>query len=128
MRRLFFIVFLCAFVATPAMADFYGGCVSHNWVSGYYAGNGGEFTLSSNGAPGLLLDLSAYQAGVTSNVAGATASPSLQTFCLERQEYISSPTDIIVSETWTGGVPDPQWNPGTSHDPVSHAICGGNLC
>ena len=124
-RRVIFVALLCSFAATPAMADFYGGRVSSNRIAGYYASNGGEFTLSSNGGPGLLLDLSAYEPGVTSNVAGSTATPSFQTFCIEYKEYVGSPMDIVVSETWTGGTQYPQWDPTNPHDPASHAIYGG---
>jgi len=82
------------------MADYYGGQVNYNRIGGYYSGNGGEFTLSSDGGPGLLLDLSGY-AAETKNQTGSTTIPSFQTFCVERTEYIESPMEIWVSTTST---------------------------
>ena len=33
-------------------------------------------------------------------MAGSTATPSFQTFCVERTEYVASPMDIVVSTTF----------------------------
>jgi len=116
MRKLIFITIVCAFVAAPAMADFYGGRVYYNRIGGYYSGSGGEFTLSTDGGPGLLLNLSAYKEGVTSYVSGSTAS--FQTFCVEGTEYIASPMDIMVSTTFVNELSGGVAGPG------SHAILG----
>jgi len=112
MRKLVFIAIVCAVVAVPALADYSGGRVYYNRIGGYYSGNGGEFTLSTDGGPGLLLDLSAY-AATTKNQTGSTATPSFQTFCVEGTEYIASPMDIMVSTTTAEGIS------------YSHAILGG---
>jgi len=118
MKRVIFTTIVCAFVAAPAMADFYGGQVYYNRIGGYYSGQGGEFTLSSDGGLGLLLNLSAYKEGVTKNVTGSTAFPSFQTFCVEGTEYVASPMEMMVSTTFVdesiGGVTGPG----------SHAILG----
>ena len=117
MRKLVFIAIVCAFMAVPAMADYSGGWVYYNRIGGYYSGNGGEFTLSTDGGPGLLLNLSAY-AATTKNQTGSTATPSFQTFCVEATEYIASPMEIMVSTTFI--------NEGTGAvtGPGSHAILG----
>jgi hypothetical protein len=114
MRRLIFISIVCAFVTAPAMADYYGGQIYYNRIGGYYSGNGGEFTLSTDGGTGLLLDLSAY-ATTTKNQPGSTATPSFQSFCVEGTEYVASPMQIMVSTTTAEGTSD------------SHAVLGGKL-
>lgn len=70
-------------LVAPAVADFSGTpmAVGLTRVSGYYSGDGGEFTLT----PGPL---------ATGMVTGAYAdigSDSWQTFCVERNEYVSPP-------------------------------------
>jgi hypothetical protein len=115
MRKLVFIALVCGFVAAPALADIYGGRVLYNRVGGYFSGNGGEFTLSSDGGPGLLLDLSAYINGVTKNVLG---SSDFQTFCVETSEYVFQPMDIVVSTTFINE------STGAVSGPGSHAILG----
>lgn len=112
MRTLTFITVVLAFMPTLAMADYYGGQIYYNRIAGYYSGNGGEFTLSTDGGSGLLLNLSAY-AATTKNQTGSTAKPSFQTFCVETTEYVASPMEIVVSTTTAEGITD------------SHAILGG---
>ena len=120
MRRVLFAVIVCAFMATPVLADYYGGRVNWGRVGGYYSGNGGEFSLSSDGGPGLLLSNSAY----ADTTRGEDGNPeSFQTFCIERGEYVAQPMDIMVSTTWTSGS-IPQWDT-IAHSPASHAIQGG---
>lgn len=119
MKNLHIVICLtCLLAAAPASADFYGGQVYYNRIGGYYSGQGGEFTLSSDGGLGLLLNLSAYKEGVTKNVTGSTAFPSFQTFCVEGTEYVASPMEMMVSTTFVdesiGGVTGPG----------SHAILG----
>jgi len=118
MRKLFFISLVCGFVAVPALADIYGGRVWYNRIGGYYSGNGGEFTLSNDGGPGLLLDLSAYIEGVTKNVLGSSTLPSFQTFCVETSEYVAQPMDIVVSTTFVNEAT------GAITGSGSHAILG----
>ena len=107
-----FVCLLCLFVTAPALGDFYGGRVNYNRINGYYSGNGGEFTLSSDGGLGLLLDLSAYSS-LTKNQIGPTGLASFQTFCVETGEYVAQPMDIVVSTTSAEGISN------------SHAILGG---
>ena len=118
MRRLTFISILCAFVTAPVFADSYtdgtvtyGGRINYT-QSPYGYGRGGEFTVSSDGAPGLLLSNSAYVYGTTARV--DTRPESFQTFCVETDEYIYSGNQIYVSESFVNG------------DPGSHAWMGGS--
>ena len=119
---------MCAFVATPVLADYYGGQVY--WeridVPKYYSGNGGEFTLRSDGGLGLLLSNSAY-AETTRDQGGY--DKSFQTFCIERTEYVRQPMGIMVSTSWTPNSDGsssqiPQWG-ADPLEPASHAILGG---
>ena len=103
-------VLVLGLVAAPALADYYGGRVYYSQTAGYAAGNGGEFTLRHDGAPGLLLSNSAYAASTRG--VGANAE-SFQTFCVENTEYTAQPMDITVSTTSTLG------------GPGSHAVQGG---
>jgi hypothetical protein len=99
---------LCLFVAAPALADYSGGQVYYDRITGYYSGNGGEFTLSGTG---LLLDLSAYSS-LAKNQSNPTV-PSFQTFCVETAEYVAQPMNIEVSTTFVDGTSG------------SHAVWGG---
>jgi len=122
MRKLVFIAVVCAFLACPALADFYAGSANLGQTGtvgtiDYSDGGGGEFTISNSA-----LSISAYVA-TTSGITGA--ANSFQTFCVETGEYTTSPVDIVVSTTWTpDGTPlIPQWDTVT-HSPASHAIQG----
>ena len=92
-----------------------------NWdrKDGYYAGQGGEFTIWGSG---LLLSNSAYADSTTSGLAwDSKGGPeSFQTFCLEMGERIYEPMRIWVSEEAAG--PDSDDN-----GPGSHAWYGGVL-
>lgn len=117
MRRVVFIALMCAFVATPVLADphgdgYSGGTADWEREAGYYAGQGGEFTIEGDG---LLLSNSAY-AATTSGI-GSDAD-SFQTFCLETGENIHEPMDIWVSQENAGA------EPGV-YGPGSHAWEGG---
>ncbi len=123
MKRVVFITALCAFIlaAKPVLADFYGGQVLYNRISGHHSGNGGEFTLSRDPAGGgLQLSLSAYS-GLTKNLTGSAGLPSFQTFCIEKGEFISSPMEIVVSTTSIDETLGTIGLPGSG----SHAIKGG---
>ena len=115
MRKLIFITIVCTFLAAPALADWYGGRIYYYRINGYYSGNGGEFTLRSDGAPGLLLSNSAYDAK-TRGKDGNTES--FQTFCVETAEYVAQPMDIVVSTTFVNEATGKITGPG------SHAILG----
>jgi hypothetical protein len=110
MKKVIIMLAALVLIAAPAMADYSGGRVYYDRLTGYYAGNGGEFTLQSDGGPGLLLNISAYSSKTSNLKAGA---PSFQTFCVETAEFIASPMDIVVSTTSTTG------------SAGSHAIWGG---
>jgi hypothetical protein len=102
MKRLILISILCAFIAAPAFAGhgagYSGGKVNWTRVSGHFGGNGGEFTIYSDGGPGLLLSNGDY-ASTTKGKAGK--AESFQTFCIELGEYIVSQMDVWVSEAST---------------------------
>jgi hypothetical protein len=130
MKKLLVSFMICAFMAaTPVLAvpshgaGYYGGRV--NWIrlNGYYAGNGGEFTIYSDGGPGLLLSNAAYD----SKTSGKAGHPeSFQTFCLETAEYVNNPMDVWVSTAWANGASNkPQWDTSNDHFPQSHAYKGG---
>jgi hypothetical protein len=105
MRKLIFVIsiLMVLMTGTMVMAD----TVSVTRVSGYYSGNGGEFTLFPSFAVP-----SDYVPGTTSGI--GAGSPSIQTFCLETSEYVSVP----------GGPYEAVWNNGAvygggSYDPIS---------
>lgn len=103
-------------LAAPALADYSGGQVYWDRLSGYYAGNGGEFTIRSDGPPGLLLSNSAYDAEARGK--GGYAE-SFQTFCVERGEYVAKPMQITVSTTFIDE------SDGSVTGDGSHAVKGG---
>jgi hypothetical protein len=103
-------------LAAPALADYSGGRVYYNRIDGYYAGSGGEFTLRSDGGPGLLLSNAAYDAKARGQDGNAE---SFQTFCVETAEYVAQPMDIMVSTMFINE------DTGVVTDPGSHAIKGG---
>ncbi len=99
-------------------AGFDGGRAYYDRITGYYQGQGGEFTLRHpDGYPdpetrGLLLSNAAYHSWTKARDGN---SESFQTFCLEATEYVAQPMDIWVStqfidgspgsHMWHGGVP-----------------------
>ena len=97
--------------AVSVMADYSGGVVVVDRVSGYYSGPGGEFTLST-----ATLSTSEYSTSPTStkNIlinSSTSAGPmvtSFQTFCVETDENVDPPSDVIekttVNEYWSGGI------------------------
>lgn len=115
-----FILIFIAFVGKPLLAGptgthgdgFTGGQVNYARVSGYYTGNGGEFTIQSDGGPGLLLSNAAYN--LSKGTRGVAGSESFQTFCIEYTEYIKEPMEVWVSTDWKDGT-----------DGGSHAWFGG---
>jgi len=112
------IIMLAAMVllAAPALADYSGGQVYYDRFSGYYAGNGGEFTIRTDGGVGLLLSNSAYDAKAR-GIKGYTES--FQTFCVEGGEYVAQPMKITVSTTFVDE------STGAVTGSGSHAVKGG---
>ena len=107
-------------IASPALADYYGGRVWYSRVNGYFAGQGGEFTIRPDGAPGFVtLHNQAYSALTK----GLVNPLSFQTFCVEMQEYVAGTMAAVVSTTWTNP-PVPQWG-AAPVQPASHAVKGG---
>jgi hypothetical protein len=110
MKKLFFVIsiLMVLMIAPMVMAD----TVSVTRVSGYYSGNGGEFTLfPSFPVP------SDYVPGTTSGIVVGGA-PNFQSFCVETTEYVNVP----------GGPYEAVFNDGTiygdgggngSYDPLS---------
>ncbi len=76
-------------LAAPALADFSSPAmpVHLTRVAGYYSGGGGEFTLT----PGLTLD-NLVTTGTASDIPGG----SWQSFCLEKNEYVTFPGDYYA--------------------------------
>jgi hypothetical protein len=115
MRKMIFITIVFTCLTAPVLADYYGGRIYYNRIGGYYSGNGGEFTLRSDGGLGLLLSNSAYDA----KTRGEDGNPeSFQTFCVETAEYVAQPMDIVVSTTFVNEAT------GAITGPGSHAILG----
>lgn len=112
MKKVILTAVVGAFLASPALADFYGGRMEWTRVSDHYQGNGGEFTLYHDGNPEYLSN--ARYADGAKNQMGANDTTSFQTFCIEMKEYLTNPMDIWVSTT------DMHGNPGGTH-----AINGG---
>jgi hypothetical protein len=92
MRRVVFITVMCAFVATPVLADWYGGV--GQWDREYYQGQGGEFTIYGYDDKPFLSN-SAY-ADETKNI---NYQGSFETFCIETGEWIYEPMGMVVSTT-----------------------------
>lgn len=106
MRKTIAITALCLCVAAPSWADFYAGTANVTKTNGYFNATScrGEETISNSS-----LHTDGYAAGVTSLGAG-----SFQTFCVERFEYVSNPSQVVVSTTSTTGTEG------------SHAVYGRN--
>jgi len=88
------------------MADYNGGPIIVDRVTNYFGGGGGEFTLSTT------LNTSAYSTLVATQtkdiyIDGAMTT-SFQSFCVETDESVSPPSDVIekttVNEYWSGGM------------------------
>ena len=118
-KSLFAVVF-CLLITIPSMADlcqdqghgdgYDGGYANYSRLSGYYYGDGGEFTLYGDG---LNLSNAAYNSNEDMQTSGLGGhSESFQTFCLEIDEYAGS-ANIWVSTEFKNG------------DPGSHAFKGG---
>lgn len=75
-------------------------------VAGYYAGNGGEFTLDPNAALAAKLKIGTY-----SDIASKPGT--FESFCLEEGEFIHAPADVVINtKALYGGV-------GPAGDPLS---------
>lgn len=115
-RKLLFTLGLVALFVTPVMAaptngaGYDGGSAYISRISGYFAGLGGEFSISGDD----LLLTNTHYSSLAKGVAGAE---SFQTFCVERwvgvPPYSEQPVDLWVSTEFVGG--------GT---PGSHAWVG----
>ena len=101
-----------AFVATPVLADWYGGV--GQWDREYYQGQGGEFTIYGYDDEPFLSN-SAY-ADETKNI---NYQGSFETFCLETGEWISEPLGMVVSTTVINE------STGAVTGAGSHAVLGG---
>jgi len=103
MKRVILTAVVCAFLAAPALADFYGGRMDWTRVSNHYQGNGGEFTLYGYGDFPYLSN--EHYAEAARNQRGTNDTTSFQTFCIEMHEYLQHPMDIWVSTTDMHGTP-----------------------
>ena len=121
MKKIIFTIIICVSITTSALADPIdytnglvddGGIANHTRISGYYTGNGGEFTLYGNS---LTLSNDLYVAS-TSGKGGN--EESFQTFCMERDEYTNPTVNVFVSQS---SVAQP-----TVAGSGSHAYRGGN--
>ena len=103
MKRVVIITVVCAFalIAMPVMADhtnglgWSGGTGKWYRISGYKAGQGGEFTVYDDDTTSMTLLNSAYDSSTKGQYGG---SESFQTFCLEVTERAANPMKIFVSE------------------------------
>ncbi len=123
-RKLLFTLGLVALFVAPVMAaptngaGYDGGTAKVTRLSGYYSGDGGEFTLYG---PDLLLSNSAYSS-LTSNVHHNYAG-SFQTFCVETSEHVLPPSQVGV---WVSTQFIKDEDKGIADgDPGSHAWYGG---
>lgn len=119
MRKLPFLILVCAFLTVPAVADFDSGISVVSREAGYYVPGfgGGEFTLST-----ATLDTT-YYSDLTKNIDtqiyfDGSGNPtrmttSFQTFCLEKDELIG-PLPHMIEQTIVN------WD-GTN----SYAVAGG---
>ena len=116
MRKLIFITIVCAFLAGPALAEITVGPVDIDRNAGYYGGNGGEFTISDYTSTSFFNN-NAYSS-LTKDI--GTSTPSFQTFCMEKTEYVSIP-GIYNAEVSTTFIDETS---GAVTGPGSHAIWG----
>lgn len=104
-KLIFIAVVVGVFVATPALADYYGGMADYSQK--YAAGQGGEFRIE----PDAGFNLSNVMYAPSTRNQGV--SGSFQSFCIEVGEHIYDNSHIKVSETYVDGTPG------------SHAYGGG---
>ena len=115
MKKLIFVTsFLMVLVMAPmVMAD----QVMVYRVSGYYSGNGGEFTLqiiNNDAAPDLNSNWALYSSS-TRDI--GSHDPSFQTFCVETDEYVNvpgGPYNVVLNNSAVAG-----GSGGPSPDPLS---------
>jgi hypothetical protein len=90
--KILIVIGILALTAVPAIAQIDVGSVTINREYGYYAGNGGEFTIYDYDTSTLT---NAAYSDKTRNIPGVLLgsknlpTPSFQTFCVETDEYIS---------------------------------------
>lgn len=125
MKQISYIIILSAFISSPVLADFIngpgysGGTARYTRMSGYYTGNGGEFTIYDTIFTNFLLSNNAYDSSTSGLLAGH--SESFQTFCMEADEYAARPMTIWVSEASVNEADGKAGIPGSG----SHAWGGG---
>ena len=102
-------VLVLGVAAGQAFAGPVGDTGSFTWTRqpGFFANDGGEFTLSN------LVGISNSDYAVTSKDIGGILG-SFQTFCIERNENAASPSYFVVGSSAIGG-----GNGGPSPDPIS---------
>jgi len=113
---------------SDAMADYFVTPPDLGWsrIGGYYAGSGGEFTLSGTGLNGTLIPVG-YVAGVTKQV---DARQDFQTFCVEDGEFVygsGQEPKAVISTTFidSSGVVTEEQN--GSHSIKGNQTYGRNL-
>ena len=100
-------VILVALAAAAVADPVQVGTMDITRVSGFYTGQGGEFTIYDT-----TLSIGGYVAATSGK---KTPANSLQTFCVEKNEFVMPPYDDITIEMDTvaiqggiaGGTPDP---------------------
>jgi hypothetical protein len=99
MKKLILITIVCAFVAAPALGDTYLGISNITRKSGYYSGSGGEFSMYNS-----LLNTDGYSSK-TKDLFADLPPEEFQTFCIERDEYITIPdtVEVWISTTFRDG-------------------------
>jgi len=102
---------------------YYGGTVSY--TTSPYGGinGGGEFTL---GGSSFTLPVDQYDPRTHNQTGYGVSTPSIQTFCMERDEYIGS-MDIWVSTEFVDGSPGSHACGGGVNMPPSPGGLGDNL-
>jgi hypothetical protein len=110
-QAIFISIFLWMMVVPQVVL---GDTVTVYQVSGYYSGDGGEFTLKINNN-NLSPDLHSLWSLYSSNTRDiGNHDPSFQSFCLEKNEYVDmgSTYNVIISDkAVNGGVGGPKPDP-----------------
>ena len=97
MRRVVFIIVLCAFTAAPALADMYVN-LKHDFTGRYGTTGGGEFLITVLQDP-----IGIYPTGA-----------QFRTFCIETNEYVRDGHNYYVTidtAAWQGGSGGPEPDP-----------------
>jgi hypothetical protein len=108
-KALFISILIIMTVAPNVLAD----TVTVYRADGYYSGNGGEFTLRINNN-NLSPDLNSFWGLYSSNTRDVgTHDPSFQSFCLEKNEFVSTgfTYNVAISNRAINGGVGPQGDP-----------------